>query len=181
MVTLAEENDFIVLFPDSLTLPDCPLAGKHWDVCENPPNVDTSQDIVFTRQLIEETSALYNVCETNVYTHGHSFGGFFSFYVAMTLPDQVAAFAAHSGGMSFFAPGFCWPRCVPAAIRKVPGFLLHSTDDSVVSYDSSVALDAELLAAGHESYFVTLMGLDHAFDQSYNQTTWDWFMARPLP
>ena len=70
---------------------------------------------------------------------------------------------------------------MPAGIRKVPGFLVHSTDDSVVDYDSSVTLDAELVAAGHESLFVTLTGLDHAFDQSYNQETWDWCRARPLP
>jgi len=182
LVRLADDNGILVAFPDSLDLPACGSdpAGKHWDTCQKPPDPATSQDIVFTRRIVAETAALYNVDLCRLYTNGHSYGGYFSYYLAVTLQEEVAAFAEHSGGMKGDPAVFCWPRCPPDSGRKVPGLMVHSTDDTVVPYADSINLHDTLAADGYDVHLITLTGMGHSYDTDRNQEIWDWLSARVL-
>jgi predicted esterase len=183
LVELADRNGILVAMPDSLTLPLCDVdpPGKHWDTCQKPPDPATSQDIVFTRQLVAETAAGYNVSLCNVYTNGHSYGGYFSYYLAVTIADEIAAFAEHSGGMKGDPAVYCWPRCPPASGRRVPGMMVHSLDDPVVPYADSTNLRDTLLGLGYEVSLITLDGMGHTYDTSRNQEIWDWLSAHSVP
>jgi poly(3-hydroxybutyrate) depolymerase len=146
-------------------------SGKHWDV--NMGSGD-SQDLDFVTGIITWVSANYNCRASHVFTTGHSYGAYFSYYAAVHLCDDIAAFGEHSGGLV----SNVWPTAVPTGDPKVSGILLHSTGDGVVPYASSQNLHAGLQSNGHISVFITLaVGLGHNWDKSYNQTQWDFLMS----
>lgn len=164
---LADQENFIVLFPNS-------YQDDSWDM--------NSADANFVRDMISWAISNYNIRTTQIFTTGHSMGGFFSYYIAAQLrndTNKVTAFAEFAGGL---VAGF-WPTPVPGSTPELKGMLLHSSGDSVVPYSSSVALNNAMLNAGHSPEFVTLRSnLNHNWDRSYNQTQWDFFMASaPAP
>ena len=164
---LADQENFIVLFPNS-------YQDDSWDM--------NSADANFVRDMISWAISNYNIRTTQIFTTGHSMGGFFSYYIAAQLrndTNKVAAFAEFAGGL---VAGF-WPTPVPGSTPELKGMLLHSSGDSVVPYSSSVALNNAMLNAGHSPELVTLRSsLNHNWDRSYNQTQWDFFMASaPAP
>ena len=75
--TSAEENGFIVLFPEKDDW------YNTWDLTKN----GTSTDLIFIENLIGWANANYNISESQVFTTGHSWGAYFSYYVARYLPD----------------------------------------------------------------------------------------------
>lgn len=191
----ADKNEFIAVFPESLTIPRKDVrfwnwtvypnydpAGKHWDIAliTLPPSKRyTTQDVEFVSKMISELKADFNIDAARVYATGHSYGAFFSYYVAQCLPDKITAFAESSGGYIGYY-GFAFP--VPARNAKInpaykmPGILLHSKTDKTVNYQWSVNLSRELNAKGHPYKFVTLANsFGHGWDAAQNQVQWDFF------
>ena len=161
--TLAEQETFIVLFPNS-------YQDDSWDM--------NSADADFVRDMISWSIENYNIKTTHIFSTGHSMGAFFSYFAATQLRNDlhpISVFAAHSGGI---VGGF-WPTSVPSSPPRLQGMLLHSPGDSVVPYSWSTDLHNALLNRGHVSELVTLAnGLDHNWDRSYNTTQWDFFLAQ---
>lgn len=87
-------------------------------------NPDTNPDLLFTRAIIKEASASYGADLTRVYVNGFSNGAFFSYFVAATLSNRIAAFAETGGGLVLSQttagePTPCAPSSLPAANGEV--------------------------------------------------------------
>ncbi len=182
--SIADNENFIVVFPDSLVLPEQSIgnyvyvnAGKHWDIPHVLASDRTdSQDLDFVTAVIDLIDQNYNVDRCAIYTTGHSFGASFSYYAATVLNDQIAAFGFHSGGFVEFGI-YTWPIPVPQAPPEVNGMLIHSTDDpSDAKYEHSQSLVSQLQLNGHsESTLITLNGMGHSWDKSKNPVQWAFF------
>ncbi|MCH2185797.1 alpha/beta hydrolase-fold protein [Myxococcota bacterium] len=161
--TLAEQESFIVLFPNS-------YQDDSWDM--------NSADANFVRDMISWSIENYNIKRTHIFSTGHSMGAFFSYYVATQLRNDlnpISVFAAHSGGI---VSGL-WPTTVPSSPPQLRGMILHSPADSVVPYSWSTDLHSALLDKGHVSELVTLANsLDHNWDRASNATQWEFFLAQ---
>lgn len=191
----ADVNGFIAVFPESLTIPKKDVkiwnwtvypnydpAGKHWDIALITLPLSQrykTQDVEFVSMIISELKTNYNIDATRVYTTGHSYGAFFSYYAAQCLPDKITAFAESSGGyVSYY--GFAFP--IPArnartnSAYSMPGMMLHSKTDRTVNYQWSVNLSNELRSKGHPYKLVTLAdSFGHNWDMAQNQAQWDFF------
>ena len=89
-------------------------------------NPDTNPDLLFTRAIIKEASAAYGADLSRVYVNGFSNGAFFSYFVAATLSNRIAAFAETGGGLALSRttagePVPCAPHATPAAYGEVRG------------------------------------------------------------
>ncbi len=183
--TSAHQNGFIVLFPDSLGF------LKTWDLGSG----GTSSDLPFVDDMIGWATTNYNISTSQIFTTGHSWGAYFSYYVARYRSDEIAAFAEHSGGLGG-APFLGYTPPVPTGPSPTPklnGILLHAVDDTLVSYSNSQALYDDLNANGHNTYNdgigddgiiqVDGWGSDnHRYRLEHNQTQWDFFLSvAPTP
>lgn len=191
----ADTNRFIAVFPDSVTPPGKNIesppgniiftnydgTGKRWDVAHVFSNRVDTQDVEFIGDILDWLEANYNIRTSHVFTTGHSYGAFFSYYISVCLSNRISAFGEHSGGLMQYetAPGgpvIWWPIDVPTNQPVIEGFLIHSTDDGVVGYSNSVLLNAYMTAHNHPREFVTLTGMAHAWDKTKNQDQWDFFL-----
>jgi poly(3-hydroxybutyrate) depolymerase len=71
-------------------------SGSSWNMWDQSPS--TNEDLRYVAALITSAKATYNADTTRVYTVGFSNGAFFSYFVAASLPTQVAGFGESSGG-----------------------------------------------------------------------------------
>lgn len=127
---LAEENDFIMVWPQALaTGPNCLLAGvsgKYW----NANWGIEVEDINFIDNLIDQLAEDYNVDLKRVYVTGLSNGGFMVYSIACALSERVAAVASVAGSMT---EDLLNTTCQPA--RQIPVMHVHGTDDAVIFWD----------------------------------------------
>jgi len=142
--TSAHENGFIVLFPES--------SGyfKTWDLGGG----GSSSDLSFVDDMIDWASTNYNISTSQIFTTGHSWGAYFSYYVATFRSDDIAAFGAHSGGLggAFFLGNTPSVPTGPNPTPALNGIVLHAVDDGIVPYSNSQNLYDGLLANGHNVY-----------------------------
>ena len=201
---LADQKEFIAVFPESLTIPpkdfkllwysypayDLPkgyTSTKRWDIAHiQASNRCASQDLDFVKSMITTIGSKYKISADHVYFVGHSYGALFSYYASMCMPDKVTAFASHSGGLvKYFI--YTFPiNAVDArknASLQVPGLLISSTDDPVMPYSWTTALQKELTSKGHTNQLITLTGMGHNWDKSRDEAIWNYFVAnsKPLP
>lgn len=178
--TSAHENGFIVLFPESLGF------LKTWDLGAG----GSSSDLPFVDELIDWATTNYNISTSQIFTTGHSWGAYFSYYVARYRSDDIAAFATHSGGLGGFSFLGSTPP-VPTGPSPTPtlnGIVLHAVDDGLVPYSNSQDLYDDLLANGHNVYndgigddgIIEVDGWgpdNHRYRLQHNQTQWDFFLS----
>ncbi|MBT5022835.1 hypothetical protein HOK51_01080 [Candidatus Woesearchaeota archaeon] len=191
----ADQNEFVAVFPESLdNLPgkdikfgdwvimeDYDLVGKKWDIAHVSLPLDQrywTQDVEFTEQIIDTVNSEFDIEENKIFTTGHSYGAIFSYYIAACLPDKIAAFASHSGGLYTFMGSINWP--IPA--RNVneyntPGMVIYSPGDNTIPPDTSIAMYDELIAKGQTAQIIQLPNsIGHKWDKSKNQVQWDFFI-----
>lgn len=85
-------------------------------------NPDTNPDLLFVRAIIKEASVAYGADLTRVYSLGFSNGAFFSYFVAATLNDKIAAFAESAGGLVLSNTTYGDPTpCAPTALPGITG------------------------------------------------------------
>lgn len=200
----ADTNAFIAVFPDSISPPgkdviigetvymeDYDGTGKRWDIAHilngmpYPPYAGESrcdsQDLDFVLAMMDWLGSNYSVRATHVFTTGHSYGAFFSYYCSVCLSNEVVAFAEHSGGLHRYdlLTTLWWPIDVPANEPRIAGMLLHSTGDTTVGYSNSVLLYAQMTNNGHNAEFISLPADKlHTWDKTKNARQWDFFMAQ---
>ena len=193
----ADKNNFIAVFPESLTLPkkdaivfginyypNYDPAGKHWDIANiTLPLLQRykTQDTEFVSTIIDQLNTNYKILKTHIFTTGHSYGAFFSYYISMCLPDKITAFASHSGGYTKYFMNYDFPISARNAKNNaaylMPGIVLHSPKDTTVSYQWSVNLVNEMKAKSQPYQFITLAdSLLHNWDLTKNQAQWDFFV-----
>ncbi|MCH2118356.1 MAG: PEP-CTERM sorting domain-containing protein [Pirellulales bacterium] len=183
--TSAQQNGFIVLFPESKGY------FKTWNLGAG----GTSSDLDFVDDMIDWATANYNINTSQIFTTGHSWGAYFSYYVARYRSDDIAAFAAHSGGLggvSFLGSTPPVPTG-PSPTPTLNGIVLHAVDDGLVPYSNSQDLYDDLLANGHNVYddgigndgIIEVDGWgpdNHRYRLQHNQTQWDYFLSvSPTP
>ncbi|MFH1520076.1 MAG: alpha/beta hydrolase-fold protein [Candidatus Micrarchaeota archaeon] len=206
---LADQEGFIVVFPDSLkdlppkdfvlgpiSIPGYDVTGFsgsqtyiRWDIAHlQADDRYTSQDIEFVKNIMNELTSTYKVSENHIFFTGHSYGALFAYYASVAIPDNVTAFAEHSGGVvKYCYVIFCYyfpiePRNAnldPA--YEVPGLLIHGKNDETVSYSWSKTLQSELTAHGYANQLIDSDAGGHNWDKSKNILQWQWFMVHSLP
>ena len=178
--TSAHENGFIVLFPESLGF------LKTWDLGGG----GSSSDLSFVDDMIGWASTNYNISTSQIFTTGHSWGAYFSYYVATYRSDDIAAFGAHSGGLggAFFLGNTPSVPTGPSPTPALNAIVLHAVDDAIVPYSNSQNLYDGLLANGHNVYddgigndgIIEVNGWgpdNHRYRLQHNQTQWDFFLS----
>ena len=177
--TSAHQNGFIVLFPQGVGWLNL------WSLSSN----GNSSDLPFVDDMIDWATTNYNISTSQIFTTGHSWGAYFSYYVARWRSDDIAAFAEHSGGISSIPV----PSLASGPSPKLNGILLHAVDDGIVDYSGSQNLYDALLANGHNVYndgigddgIIEVDGWgpdNHRYRLEHNQTQWDFFLSvAPTP
>jgi polyhydroxybutyrate depolymerase len=118
----ADARGLIVAFPTGI--------GQSFNAgdCCGQAVTDMVDDVSFTRAMITSIGGEYCVDAKRTFSAGFSNGGFFSYYLACELSDQIAAVAAVSGGLRIDASA-CKPK------RPVPLLHVHGTNDVVVPFN----------------------------------------------
>ena len=124
--TLADENGFIVVYPQGTELD----GTTHWNSgLPGSDNKSTADDFGFIDALITELSTNYSIDSDRIYATGYSNGGFMSYSLACYHSDRFAAIAPVSSTMLNDFDGDCAPE------RPVPVFSANGTEDGVVPYN----------------------------------------------
>ncbi len=89
--------------------------------------------------MIGWASTNYNISTSQIFTTGHSWGAYFSYYVATYRSDDIAAFGAHSGGLggAFFLGNTPSVPTGPSPTPALNAIVLHAVDDAIVPYSNS--------------------------------------------
>ncbi len=88
----------------------------------------TTDDIGFTKAMIDTISSHYTIDLQRVYSTGYSNGGYFSFELACHLGSRIAAIGSVCGSMT----PETYAGCNPA--HPTPVIQIHGTSDPVVNY-----------------------------------------------
>lgn len=139
---LANTQNFIVVYPDAATVGGSLQFNKYADTAPgfgasgdangpNPPDPNAPDDVLFTSDLIDYFANTYRINRNRVYATGHSGGGFMCYFLTMTLPNKIAAFAPVAASLwgndaylnSYFTAGKYTP---------VPMLHIHSAGDPTV-------------------------------------------------
>ena len=124
---LAEEHDFIVVYPSGTRFP------KHWRAFHPPGNENKpNKDIIFISDLIRSLRAKYNIDPDRIYANGFSNGGGLSLILSCQLSEQIAAVGMVSG--AYF---YSWEACHPS--HNVSLIIFHGTEDPIVPYQGGLS------------------------------------------
>lgn len=116
---LADEKGFIVVYPDAI--------DKHWN--DGRPDISKSNydDVGFISRLIDQLKAQGLIDPKRVYATGISNGGFFSQYLAIKLPDKIAAVATVAASVS--------TSFLDLKVTPIPIMMLLGTKDTLVPWE----------------------------------------------
>ena len=123
---LAEENNFILVYPEATTDPSTGSISWIDKATNGAPRDETN----FIDAIINLISRDYSVDSDRIYACGYSEGGIFSYELACRLNNKIAGIASVSGSMlseserSNLGFSSCSPQH-PTAIMLIPG-----TDDT---------------------------------------------------
>ncbi|MEO1414114.1 MAG: T9SS type A sorting domain-containing protein [Bacteroidota bacterium] len=120
---VADTGNFLVVHPQGTLF----NGNTHWNVGGWTLGSQTD-DVDFTRVLIDSLSANYNIDMDRVYATGMSNGGFLSYLLGCQLSSKIAAVASVTGSMTpqTFSP------CNPG--HPMPSLQIHGTIDDVIPY-----------------------------------------------
>lgn len=110
---VADTAGFVVAYPRGGT------GYSTWDISGD-------QDTKWITEIIDQLAKDYKIDTKRVYLSGFSMGGMFSYHAMSKIADKIAAFAPCSGYLMMGAG---------TAMRPVPIFHSHGTNDGVVGYD----------------------------------------------
>lgn len=120
---LADEHGFIIVHPQGSRF----QGSTHFNVGGWTIG-STTDDVDYSRALIESLESDYNIDDKRIYSTGMSNGGYMSFLLACQLSDKIAAVASVTGAMTPETFNACKPS------HPTPVLQIHGTNDNVVSY-----------------------------------------------
>jgi polyhydroxybutyrate depolymerase len=126
--TWVDELGFVLVVPDGTQNPEGQRFWNGTQACCGF-GVATVDDVSYLRGLVEETSTLYHIDPTRVYSMGHSNGGFMSFRLACEASDVFVAVASLAGA-SYADAADCQPAERPVSVLQV-----HGTQDDTIRYE----------------------------------------------
>lgn len=127
MNTLADENGFMVCYPQGSTLD---TGQTHWNANLEMSNIN---DIDFLSKLAKQIQSNYKINPENTFTSGMSNGGFMSYTLGCEKADIFKAIASITGTMS----GKDWKNCNPS--QKIPALQISGTNDTTVPWDGTMS------------------------------------------
>ena len=134
----ADQEGFIVAYPDGLPYPWTPSNPQAWNAGGRYESwTRGTDDVGFIDQMLELIKAHYAIDPARIYVTGHSNGSFMTYRVGLELSCKIAAIAPHSGQMVYEPPAP--PRCA------VPVLHLHAVDDGSVLYEGQTSADPNSL------------------------------------
>lgn len=148
MRDLADEDQFILLYPDAY--PE-PLEGEtNWQVVvagDLPFTVPTAHDdIGFIDALIDEMHDVHGIDLNRVYAMGYSNGGGFTFDLACRLNERIAAIGVVARTMYIESYEAC-NVTHPTAVMTILG-----TDDFISNYDGITYEGTLYYASANDSH-----------------------------
>lgn len=124
---IADTANFIVVYPQGTLL----KGTTHWNV-GGWTTASTTDDVGFTKVLLDSIAAKYTFDNTKVYATGMSNGGFMSFLLACQLSNRIAAIASVTGSMTPETYLACNPQ------HPTPVMQIHGTSDGTVPYNGAL-------------------------------------------
>lgn len=128
---VADDKNFMVAYPDAINgtwnryADDLP-----GDAGLNNPNAP--DDVVFISDLIDYLCSKYQINSQKVYVTGHSAGGFLAYFLALSLPNKIAAFAPVAA--SLWGDNNFITNKLSNGFSPVPIFHVHGDADQTVDY-----------------------------------------------
>lgn len=83
---IADREGFITVYPQAI--------NRHWHDGRNIEGQDKYDDVAFVNAIIDYMQRRYRIDHQRVYACGISNGGFFCQYLALHMPDKLAAIAS---------------------------------------------------------------------------------------
>ncbi len=183
----ADLNGFIVVYPAPMFRDFGGNIGwvNAWHVYTNewtPQDWRENPDLDFIRRLTEELKSLYDIDRTRIFATGHSRGAALSIILAFLAPDLVAGFGSEMG---FTTVNQFDAFMKTYAGRRMPGVLVHGTEDADVPVSNSDAIAKTLTAGGWEKgvdfLYLRLPGVVHQWQPQYNEVLYRFLWEHPLP
>jgi polyhydroxybutyrate depolymerase len=129
---LADQYGFIVVYPSGTGFP------LRWRYHSSPgDDVDTSLDILFIQDLIDQLASQYNLDSERIYVNGMSNGGGMSFVLSCQLSERITAIGSVSGAYLY-----SWDDCNPS--QAIPAIVFHGTEDAIVPYQGGPSRSFEV-------------------------------------
>jgi hypothetical protein len=215
ILPVSDSSGFIIAAPQAVSGrmggPDDP---DHWESITyatgwnlSDKSAATNDDVLLTRAIIDAASRAYGIDLRRVYSMGHSNGAFFSYFVAMMIPNEIAAFAEASGGAircanrgttQFTGTGTTcealaaeagYPQCsgtlkpieLPAG-RVPPGYLAHNNNDAWVSVAWTCTLSQAMGSNALTDIFApSAESTGHAVPVGFATSAWSFVSQQSLP
>lgn len=125
MSDLADQNGFIVVYPDGVANSNGVRAWNAGNCCGAPAK-NTIDDVGYMRQLVASLESTYSVDKEKVFATGMSNGAMLVNRLACEASDVFAGVAPVSGTPQV---SVCNPK------RTVPILMIHGTSDAVVPFN----------------------------------------------
>ena len=122
--SIADTAGFILVYPQAL---EDPNDGGSTNWLHKEPT--DHKDEFFVETLIDTLSSVYNIDNSRVYACGYSLGGMFSYTLACSINDKIAAIASVAGACFYGAFAGCNINH-PTAVLTING-----TDDGIHPYN----------------------------------------------
>lgn len=116
----ADQHAFIVVYPDGL--------NTHWNDGNGGRTKPELEDVDFVKAMLDQLNKQYKIDKTRIYAGGMSNGGFFSQYLALTMPDTFSAIATVAASLEVPMYAKLKPE------KPISVLLIHGDDDDVVPF-----------------------------------------------
>jgi predicted peptidase len=153
-------------FPFITVSPQCP-AGSYWYL-----------QLTALRGLLDEVMAHQAAHPDRVYLTGLSMGGYGAWHLGAKHPDRFAAVVPVCGG-GLASRGFPDKVC---ALKDVPVWAFHGSDDDIVPLSESVRLVERLRGCGGKVELTVYPGVGHdSWTRTFaNPRVFEWMLEHRL-
>ncbi len=117
----ADKHSFIVVYPEGL--------NAHWNEGKGGKTASEIEDVNFVSAMLDKLEKRFKIDTKRVYAAGVSNGGFFSQFLCINLPDQIAAVASVAATME----EHIYKNLKPP--KPVPILFIMGDDDTIVPYE----------------------------------------------
>jgi poly(3-hydroxybutyrate) depolymerase len=165
---VADREGLILAGPDSANAGT--TSGQTWMIGRDGPD--------FMRDVVEDVKAKYTVNARRVYLFGHSAGGGFAIYMAVTESEFFAAAFVHAGAVPEQGQ-----QAFDNAARRIPVGLVVGTQDPFFSLSAVRSTRDALKARGIEAPLTEISGHNHDYygrSKEINKLAWDFLKDKEL-
>ena len=128
MSTLADQSNFIVVYPDGTGDP------RAWNTGLKEDPTETVDDVGFFRALIDKLEKELGADPTRVYAAGFSGGAIMTYRLGAELTDQFAAIAIVEGAMANKQPDGSW-LTISNPAGPIAVIIFHGQQDTHIPYN----------------------------------------------